>query len=190
MARIFFLMGVAGSWKTTVLTHAWLWERHNFIYVPSYTTRPLRAGEINGHKYRHITKEAFEAKIKQGDFLEYALVHQMYLYGTDYTAITAPLTRKQSTIKEIEIYGLLNIQADGRIQGQYTTIFLDIPDDLMLERITQRQTISDEELKNRLISADFERLQAKNHCDHIIDATQPLDTVCEIVTKICTQSQE
>ncbi|MDP2670342.1 MAG: hypothetical protein Q8O99_05355 [bacterium] len=81
---------------------------------------------------------------------------------------------------------MLNIQADGRIQGQYTTIFLDIPDELMMPRITQRQTISSEELKNRLTSADFERLQAKTHCDHIVDATQPLDTVCEIVTNICT----
>jgi guanylate kinase len=54
----------------------------------------------------------------------------------------------------------------------------------MTQRILQRQTISDDELHKRIMSATFEKEQAKERCDYIIDATQPLEAVCAEIKHI------
>jgi guanylate kinase len=50
----------------------------------SHTTRPQRFGEEDSREYFFISKEEFERRIKDGDFLEYAEVHGN-LYGTSLT---------------------------------------------------------------------------------------------------------
>ena len=60
-----------------------LLENHNDILLStSYTSRPKRENEKDGDDYYFITKEEFENKIKNGDFLEYAEVHKGDYYGT------------------------------------------------------------------------------------------------------------
>lgn len=179
MSKIFFLMWVSGSGKTTVLNTSGILDRDDIKYVQSYTTRPLREGEINGVKYFHIRKEEFQKDIDAGDFLEYATVHQTDFYGTKYSAMVRPLEQWISTIKEIEMFWLEKIQQEGKIDGRYITIFLDIPDEVMKERIRGREEIAEEYLEKRLYSAEFEREKARERCDYIIDASQPLENVVE-----------
>jgi dephospho-CoA kinase len=45
---------------------------------------------------------------------------------------------------------------------------LDIPEELMIKRITSRAPISDEDLKRRLKRANEERELAKKLCNYII----------------------
>jgi len=47
----------------------------------SYTTRPLREGEVHEKDYHFLSKEKFEAKIANGDFYEY-VKHGKFYYGT------------------------------------------------------------------------------------------------------------
>lgn len=177
MAKIFFLMWVSGAGKTTVLQTSWILSDPNFSYVQSYTTRWLRKWEVNGEKYHHITHYDFTTSIDRGEFLERATVHKDYLYGTKYEDIVWPLANWVNTIKEIEIYGLMDIQDDEKIPGLYTTVFLDIPAEVMKERICSRWAVSDDELLKRLESANLERTEAKKRCDYIIDASQALCVV-------------
>lgn len=54
--------------------------------------------------------------------------------------------------------GLEKIVESGKIAGQYVTIFLDLDDVVMTQRILNRQPdIDPEELQHRLNSADHER---------------------------------
>ena len=79
--KIFFFSGPSGVGKGTLINH--LREtRTDFVFPPSCTTRDPRPGEIDGETYYFITKQEFEAKIKAGDFLEYAHVHGDTYYGT------------------------------------------------------------------------------------------------------------
>lgn len=178
-------MWVAGSGKTTLLNKSWLLEHANFVYVPSFTTRALRAWEVNWVKYIHIDHDQFTKKIENNEFLEYATVHQVALYGTEYESIIKPLHTWKNSIKEIDMYWLIKIQEEHRIDDLYTTIFLDIPLEIMKIRILQRQQIAEDELAKRIQSALFEKAQAVNRCNFIIDATQPIETVCDQVNKIC-----
>jgi dephospho-CoA kinase len=45
---------------------------------------------------------------------------------------------------------------------------LDIPDEIMIQRITSRAPISPEDLKRRLERAQEEREKAKKLCNHIV----------------------
>ena len=184
MAKIFFLMWVSWSGKTTVLESSGLLDDPTFLYVQSYTTRPLREGETQGEKYRHISKEEFEQALAAGEFLEHAVVHESYYYGSKYASLVEPLEKWIHTIKEIDMSGLIDIQDSGMIDGKYCTVFLDIPQETMRERITWRGLVSWEELEQRLASAAFEREEAATRCDHIIDASQPLEKVVENVIHI------
>ena len=76
------------------------------------------------------------------------------------------------------------IKEKNSLAEPYTTIFLDIPIELMSQRIMQRQQMGSDELQKRVQSAMFEKEQAYILCDHIIDATQDIHDVCKHVSEI------
>ena len=178
MATIFFLMWVSGAWKTTVLRESWLLESNNVIYVPSYTSRWLRPWEVDWEKYHHISAEAFQAWIEDWEYLEYAVSNGLNMYGTKYEDIIAPLKQQKHALKEIETRGLLMLKEDGRINNRFQTIFLNISDELMRERILKRWG-DEEEVARRIAIAQNEREVADEYCDYMIDASQPLENVIE-----------
>ena len=53
----------------------------------SHTTRPPRAGEVQGEHYFFTSKQEMEQEISQGGFLELADVHG-HLYGTRSASLT------------------------------------------------------------------------------------------------------
>ena len=48
----------------------------------SYTSRPIRKGEINKVDYYFVTKEEFKKEIEKDSFLEHCEVHGKF-YGTN-----------------------------------------------------------------------------------------------------------
>ena len=184
MPKIIFLMGVSGSWKTTVLKESGILAWPDIIYVPSRTTRPLRPWEIDGIKYHHVSDDIFKDAIAHDQFLEHTYVHQIFRYGTPYKQIMDILGQNKNPLKELDMVGLLKIQEQKKIDDKYISIFLDIPTSLVMERIRQRGVLSEAEMKQRVASADFESEQAKVHCDYIVDATQQLELVIENVINI------
>jgi len=82
------------------------------------------------------------------------------------------------------MFGLLKIQEQRKIDNKYISIFLNIPTNLVMERIRKRGVLSDDEMKQRVSSAEYETEQAKIHCDYIVDATQQLELVIENVIDI------
>ena len=169
--EILFLMGITWSGKTTLLDTSEILHHDAFTYVQSLTTRALRPWEVNGKKYRHISPEEFETYIYNGDMLEYAVVHQIAHYGTKLSDILAPATQWKIAIKEIETKWLIKIHEWGKIEWRYATIFLDIPEDILKERLQERWTTDPEELKRRIVSSYHERKHAKQYCDYIINAS-------------------
>ena len=72
--------GASGTGKGTVCS-ALLAATPTLGYSISATTRAPREGEVDGENYYFLTKEAFEQKIAEDGFLEYANVYGNY-YGT------------------------------------------------------------------------------------------------------------
>ena len=63
------LTGKACSGKDTIKKE--LINKHNYINIITYTTRPKRKGEKDGVSYNFISEKEFKEKIEKGFFAEY-----------------------------------------------------------------------------------------------------------------------
>ena len=158
--------------------HKLLDEFSSLHYVQSYTTRAVRSWETNGEKYWHISKDVFEQGIAADAFLEYALVHNQDLYGTKLSAIMDVLERWKTPIKEIEIAGYKQVHAHETMNTLAKSIFLTISDDIVRQRILNRDPNTPAyDIEQRIASAEKERQYAQDNCDIVIDAGRPLEEV-------------
>ncbi len=167
---------MSGSGKTTLFHELDQVDQSDFVYVPSYTSRDMRPGEINGEKYRHISPEEFDQAIEGGEFLERA--HSTggeTKYGSKSADLIEPTKQWHNTIKETDAQWLLKMIKEWKLDERFVTIFLDIDDETIAQRLTTRW--SQAEIPNRTAIAQSERDIAAQHCDHIIDAWRPLSDV-------------
>src|SRR5260370_4559765 len=85
------ISGPSGVGKDTVLRR--LFElAPELKYSVSYTTRPPRPGEVDGHSYTFVSEPEFLRLIEQKEFLEWAKVYDHY-YGTSRRRVEAALNR-------------------------------------------------------------------------------------------------
>lgn len=77
---IVVLVGESASGKSTV-AKILEQEQPNFSKVVTYTTRPMRKGEIDGIDYHFINDDEFNKLIEQDFFVEYAS-YRDWQYGT------------------------------------------------------------------------------------------------------------
>ena len=163
--KVIFLTGVSGSGKTTMMDL--LLEDAQFEKVCSLTTRKPREGEVSWDHYVFVSVSEFEDLIEEKKMLEYAFVHQIAYYGTRMDWLQNALQRGKSPVKTIDMVGMDIIEKKDKLSWQYVCIFIDIPEEVMKQRILSRQPdMNDIELQHRLDSAEMERriAQRLKHC--------------------------
>lgn len=101
------LSGPSGSGKDTVVQKV---LGDNISISISATTREKREGEKDGVDYYFLSKEEFEEKIENDEFLEYAVVHGKDYYGTLKSEVVKILDQKKDVILVIDIKGALLIK--------------------------------------------------------------------------------
>lgn len=180
--KIIFIAGVSGSGKTTVINELLL-SYSNLVLVPSYVTRSPRPNEKNGRKYWFISQEEFNKAKDAGEFLEYA-EYAGNSYGTKLKDIESVITRWMIAVKEIEMVWFQKIVQSEVLKDKFISFFFDIPESLMISRITSRAPIGDEELAKRLESARKERLLAEKLCTYHIDTSTEVSVTMRKVNAI------
>lgn len=171
-------MGVSGAWKNTVL-HLLSKNNPEFREIISYKTRPLRPWEIDWVDFHSMTRQSFEHAIETWDFLEYAKLY----WGEDYywtkrLDIANWLSQWYILIKEIDMQWIEQIaHNDHPLYAKSLRIFLDLPEEVMIKRITTRAPIAEEELQRRIHTAVEERRLAKQYATTIISAAWTIDEV-------------
>ena len=178
---IIFLTGVSGSGKTTMMDL--LLEDAQFEKVCSVTTRKPREWEVSWDHYVFVSIPEFESLIDDKKMLEYAFVHQIAYYGTRMDWLQDSLQRGKSPVKTIDMVGMDIIEKKDKLSWQYVCIFIDIPEDIMKQRILNRQPDMNKiELQQRLDSAEMERriAQRLNHCI-VVDGS---GTIAEVFAHI------
>jgi guanylate kinase len=168
--KLVFLMGVSGSGKNTIQPLLLKDKTLNLGDVATTTTRPMRVGETQGDPYDFVSAERFEELRSEGDFLEYALVHHAYRYGTRQSQVHEVRASGRHAFKQIEVQGREQILAHEDIHQYARSVFMDISDETIRSRIVGRDdTITEDEIQRRLESAHMEREQAHRLCNHVID---------------------
>ena len=100
---IFVVSAPAGTGKTT-LTQMLVDEFPCVIESISFTTRKIRGDEVQGVHYNFISKEEFEEKIADGDFLEYAEIYGEY-YGTSRSWVESKRNEGKHVVLVIDTQG-------------------------------------------------------------------------------------
>ncbi|KAI5188596.1 guanylate kinase [Nematocida sp. AWRm77] len=173
--RILVIAGASGSGKSTLVKYLMDTFPDVFCLSISYTTREPRENEVSGREYYFISKEEFQLKIQNNEFLEYA-EYAGNLYGTD-VDVVKQVPSKKVLILEIEKKGVENIKKQ-KIPAKYLYIYAPLPS--LYKRILKRAMISEDELSKRLMKADEEnRYGCSPEFDYVITNTSLEDTLKE-----------
>ena len=153
---LFVISAPSGAGKSTICSS--LRQTPDTVYSVSCTTRPPRAGEIDGDDYHFLQTADFERRIADGDFLEHAKVHGQY-YGTLRQSIVENLRRGIDVLVDIDTQGaaLIRQNADPFIRDSLVDIFIMPPNIAELRhRLRKRGTETDEQIERRLQTAATE----------------------------------
>ena len=155
---LFILSGPSGVGKSTVgssLINSL--GRDKIRRVVTTTTRPPRAGEVDGVDYFFVSKEKFLSSIKDGVFLEYAKTNDEY-YGSSMSDIMSTLESGIDALLTIDVNGVEQIlKVRENIPFKIVTIFLFLEDfDELRERIENRGSETEITLRKRLDTAKYE----------------------------------
>ena len=126
----------------------------------SCTTRKPRPGEVDGVHYYYLSKEEFEKRIANGDFIEYARVFDN-IYGTLASEVIDRVTCGQDVFLDIDVQGAIQIQEAAEknelLKKVCEFIILAPPSFEILEnRLRSRASDSAEQIEMRLAKAKHE----------------------------------
>lgn len=150
---ILILSGPSGCGKSTLLKEIYK-NIDNYYFSISTTTRTPRAGEQDGVDYYFVSKEEFEKDIEEGNFLEWAKVHDNY-YGTSLKPIIEALNDGKLVIFDIDVQGHKIVRK--KLNSQVTSVFITTPSlTILKDRLYSRNSDNNETIEKRLSNAKEE----------------------------------
>ena len=142
---LIIISGTTCAGKGTVIKKL-LTNHNDIILSTSYTSRPKRESEIDGIDYYFVTKDEFEAKIKNNDFLEYAQVQYGAYYGTPKKEVLELLESGKDVILEIDVQGAKQIK---KLYPETILIFIMAPS---MREVKRRIMLRGDENIDQIIS--------------------------------------
>ncbi len=178
MARVFVITGPSGVGKGTLIRG--LMERLEDLELSvSATTRGPRAGEQDGVDYHFLTREKFDRRVAEGDFVEHA-DYAGRSYGTLRSELEDRLSSGTPVVLEIEVQGARQVRA---AMPEAVQVFIAPPSlQALRTRLIGRGTDDAEEVERRLRVAEQE-LAAQPEFGHVV-VNDRLDEALERLTAI------
>lgn len=163
---LFVISGPSGVGKGTINKRLFHEFGEQVAFSVSATTRSPREGEVNGREYFFITRQEFEKRVANNEFLE----HASYAgndYGTPRSYVISLLERGVSVILEIDLQGALQVKAR---MPECVSIFILPPSFEELEsRLRGRGTETPEKVAQRLAAARREMEMADTYDYQIVN---------------------
>jgi len=170
----------SGNGKDTVI-NALLKIIPNSVRLVTTTSRPPRPGNVEGVDYYFISKDEFENKIKNNEFLEYNFYAGNY-YGTEKSRLEDLLNTNSVVFSAIEVNGKRNLDKVG---VKNLSIFL-LPDSLEIlkDRIRKRGGVSEELIKERMKIAEKEISAAPEYDYQVVNKNGKIEETIDKLAKI------
>ncbi len=154
--KLIVIVAPSGTGKSTMIKR--LKQDHpSIVESVSYTTRPMRPGEIHGLSYFFISREEFIAKRDNNEFLEWAEVHGNF-YGTSKAFVEECLRSGKHVLFDLDVQGVDSMKLHfGDVAN---VIFIAPPSVEELEkRLRHRGTESTQIINLRISNAKKELLR-------------------------------
>lgn len=162
--KVIVIVAPSGTGKSTLIKKLMI-ELPDLKESVSFTTRSMREGEVNGENYFFISKEHFEIKLNDEEFLEWAKVHDNF-YGTYKEFVDNSLENGVNLLFDLDVQGCDSFKEYFNDKAQ--VIFIAPPSIEDLEkRLLKRGTETEESMKTRLTNAR-EELVRKDDFDYLI----------------------
>lgn len=116
----------------------------------SYTTRPMRPGEVDGDNYHFVDAATFKRMEEHGDFLEHAEVFGNF-YGTSRSWVLQKLDEGWDVILEIDWQGASQIKA--LLPGSVSIFILPPSRTALEQRLNNRGQDKPEVIARRMANA-------------------------------------
>jgi guanylate kinase len=183
---LFIISAPSGAGKTTII-------KEIFRLLPglkfsvSATTRLKRNGETDGKDYYFLTRNGFETKIQNNEFIEWEEVYGD-LYGTLKSEVIGYVSAEHDMILDVDVKGALSIKKQF---PEAVAIFIVAPKNEIIGRLEKRRTESEEQLNKRIERIEWE-LKLKDRFDHVVNnesAPNGLQRAVNEIIKIINKSK-
>lgn len=151
------LAGPSAVGKGTLASHI-VQNFDDFTLSVSATTRPPRAGELEGVSYLFVSKSQFQEMVDSNEMLEWATVHGQNSYGTPREPVELSLSKGLNVILEIDVQGAFQVK---KAFPQALLVFVNPPSfEELRVRLDKRGTETERDKQTRLETAKNELEQA------------------------------
>ena len=163
--NLFIISAPSGAGKSSLVSAA-LAEDLRLALSVSFTTRPPRAGEVNGRGYHFVDRETFDSMLARGEFLESAEVHGNR-YGTSKKWIAEARAKGLDILLEIDWQGARQVR---KAFPDAVSIFILPPPPVLqeLERRLRGRGQDTEEAIQRRLRAAREEISHVAEFDYVI----------------------
>ena len=150
---LFVFSGPSGVGKGTLKAKLFEEFADRIAYSVSATTRGPREGEVDGKDYFFISRQEFERRVKNNEFLEHA-EFAGNCYGTPRAYVEKLLDSGMNVVLEIDVQGALQVM---KSMPECVSVFILPPSFEELEhRLRGRGTETEEKVRERLETAKRE----------------------------------
>ena len=163
MTTVFIISAPSGSGKST-LVHRLLASDPKLVFSISYTTRAPRAQERAGVDYNFISRQDFEARVANGEFLEYADVFGNY-YGTHQGFLERAHAEGRDLVLDIDVQGARQLKV--RLPEAVSIFVLPPSREILEQRLRARSQDTEAVIQRRLKGAADEVRNYKQY-DYVL----------------------
>ena len=163
---LFVFSGPSGVGKGTLKAKLFEEFADRIAYSVSATTRGPREGEVDGKDYFFISRQEFERRVKNNEFLEHA-EFAGNCYGTPRAYVEKLLDSGMNVVLEIDVQGALQVM---KSMPECVSVFILPPSFEELEhRLRGRGTETEEKIQERLETAKRELPYAPQYDYQIVN---------------------
>jgi len=149
LTTVFIISAPSGSGKSTLVSRI-LASDSGLRFSVSYTTRRPRGDEKPGESYIYVSREEFERRLADHEFLEHAEVFGNY-YGTNREILHQAESEGKDLVLDIDVQGARQLKE--RIPEAVTIFVLPPSRDILEQRLRSRSEDSEETIQRRLKDA-------------------------------------
>ncbi|MFV2001162.1 MAG: guanylate kinase [Acidimicrobiia bacterium] len=174
--KLIVIAGPSGVGKSSII--GVVLERTNSRFSVSATTKPARAGEVDGVDYHFVSRETFMDAIENNLLIEWA-EFAGHLYGTMVSEVEPALDAGTNVVLNIEIEGAKQVRK-SHPDGIF--IFITPPSlDELRVRLESRGDTSPEDIDRRFSVAAREIAEAPEVFDHIVVNDDLGDAIAQVL---------